>query len=251
MKKQKAFAPVTTGTLHKSRLFAPLPLCYICIVTLLFLQGCRKPTTTPSDSQNTVNQTSHSFIPSSESTISLADSNPSIQTEPSQNDQESFMKPESVPTPGVAYSQEVQNSDDVEELKKVAITFDDGPHPVYTKQLLDGLEKSGAKATFFLMGQNVELYPELVERMSEDGHLVGNHTYSHLGLTSTNHDEFMDEISATNELIEEIIGTVPQYLRPPYGTWDKSLEDDLNMFPVLWTIDPLDWCSTNVECITK
>ncbi|MDR0963582.1 MAG: polysaccharide deacetylase family protein [Clostridium sp.] len=135
--------------------------------------------------------------------------------------------------------------------KQVALTFDDGPHPLYTEQLLDGLKERGAKVTFFLMGKNAQLYPELVERMNEEGHLVGNHTYSHLGLTTANHQAFLEEVEATNDVIEEITGKTPEYLRPPYGTWDVTLEDELEMFAVLWNVDPLDWCSTDVKNITN
>ena len=67
----------------------------------------------------------------------------------------------------------------VTELKQVALTFDDGPDPVYTPMILDGLEKRDVKATFFLMGKQVELYPDIVKEMYEDGHQLGNHSYSH------------------------------------------------------------------------
>lgn len=82
-----------------------------------------------------------------------------------------------------------------------------------------------------------------------EGHLIGNHTYSHIQLTKKNREEFKQELVKTNEIIKEIIGEDVQYVRPPYGSWDKSFEKELNMFPVLWTIDPLDWCSSNVSCI--
>lgn len=134
--------------------------------------------------------------------------------------------------------------------KKIAITFDDGPHPHYTQQLLDGLQERGVKATFFVTGEHAELYPEVIKRMSEEGHLVGNHTYSHLQLKNSNQEEFKLELIKTNEIIMEITGKEVLYVRPPYGTWDKKFETELNMFPVLWNIDPLDWCSDNVSCIT-
>ena len=63
--------------------------------------------------------------------------------------------------------------------KKIALTFDDGPHPYYTEQLLKGLRERGVKATFFITGKNVETYPEIVKEIYDDGHLIGNHTYSH------------------------------------------------------------------------
>ena len=133
--------------------------------------------------------------------------------------------------------------------RKIAITFDDGPHPYYTEQLLDGLQERGAKATFFLMGKQAEAYPELVQRMQAEGHLIGNHTYSHLQLNKNNREAFKAELVKTNELLLEITGEETQYVRPPYGSWDKSFEKELTMLPVLWTIDPQDWCSSDVSGI--
>lgn len=137
------------------------------------------------------------------------------------------------------------------EIKKVAITFDDGPHPRYTKALLKGLKERGVAATFFVTGSNAEKYPELVKQMAEDGHLVGNHTYSHIQLTKNNKEQFKEELVHTNKAIEEILGYGTDFVRPPYGCWDKSLEEELNMFPVLWTIDPKDWNRRNASGITK
>lgn len=135
--------------------------------------------------------------------------------------------------------------------KKIALTFDDGPHPYYTKQLLDGLAKRGVHVTFFVTGEHAELHPDIIKRMQEEGHLIGNHTYSHMQLTSGNREEFKAELLKTNEIITGITGEEVLYVRPPYGSWDKSFESELNMFPVLWNVDPLDWCSSNVSCITK
>ena len=137
------------------------------------------------------------------------------------------------------------------EIRKIAITFDDGPHPSYTAQLLDGLKERGIHATFFVTGEHAEANPEIIKRMLEEGHLIGNHTYSHIQLTEKNREIFREELIRTNEIIEEITGEEVQYVRPPYGSWDKSFEKELNMFPVLWNVDPLDWCSKNVACITR
>ncbi len=135
------------------------------------------------------------------------------------------------------------------DTRKIAITFDDGPHPYYTEQLLDGLKERGAKASFFVMGKQAEAYPELILRMHEEGHLVGNHTYSHIQLGKNNRETFKVELVRTNEMILDITGEEPQYVRPPYGSWDKSFETELMMIPVLWTIDPMDWCSSDVQGI--
>lgn len=146
--------------------------------------------------------------------------------------------------------QVIENTE-VENVKKIALTFDDGPHPVYTPLLLDGLAKRKVKATFFITGENAEAYPELVKRMQEEGHLIGNHTYSHIQLTQGNREKFKGELVKTNEIIEEITGQGVNYVRPPYGSWDKSFEKELNMIPVLWSIDPLDWCCNDASCVIR
>lgn len=140
---------------------------------------------------------------------------------------------------------------DEAETRKIALTFDDGPHPYYTEQLLDGLKERNVCATFFVTGEHAELYPDIIERMEKEGHLIGNHTYSHMQLKSGSLEAFKEELVKTNEIISGITGEEVLFVRPPYGTWEKSLEAELNMFPVLWTIDPLDWCSNNADGITR
>ena len=81
--------------------------------------------------------------------------------------------------------------------------------------------------------------------------MIGNHTYNHTQLTSKNEKVFKEEIIKTNEVIKEVTGEDTIYIRPPYGSWNKEFEQELNMFPVLWTIDPLDWCSSDASCIVK
>ena len=140
---------------------------------------------------------------------------------------------------------------DTADAKRIALTFDDGPHPRYTEKLLDGLKERGAHVTFFVTGANAEKYPEIVKRMQEEGHLIGNHTYHHVQLTAANGEQFREEIISTNEAIREITGEDTEYIRPPYGAWNKKYEEELNMFPVLWTIDPRDWCMDDASCIVK
>lgn len=148
--------------------------------------------------------------------------------------------------------EEETGTDPYQELKKrIALTFDDGPDPQYTIELLDGLKKRGVHATFFVMGKQAEQYPEIIKRMEEEGHLIGNHTYSHIQLKKSNREEFKAELTKTSEIIQEITGEELQYVRPPYGAWDKAFETELNMFPVLWTIDPLDWCKNDASCIVR
>ncbi len=141
--------------------------------------------------------------------------------------------------------------EETQEKKRIALTFDDGPHPSYTEQLLDGLKERGVHASFFVTGEHAALHPDVIRRMKEEGHLIGNHTYSHMQLRKGNRREYKEELIKTNAVLKEITGEDVLYVRPPYGSWDKSFEEELNMFPVLWTIDPLDWCSGNVSCITE
>ena len=137
------------------------------------------------------------------------------------------------------------------EIKRIALTFDDGPHPSYTEKLLDGLKERGVRATFFVTGEHAELHPDIVRRMSEEGHLIGNHTYSHIQLTAGNKETFKEELRRTNEVITRITGNEVLYVRPPYGSWDEAFEKELNMLPVLWSVDPLDWCCSDASCVTR
>ena len=134
---------------------------------------------------------------------------------------------------------------------QAALTFDDGPDIRYTPLLLDGLKERNVRVSFFLLGEKVEQYPELVERMQKEGHLVGNHTYHHVQLNKLNETKAREEILKTNNLIYETTGVYPLYLRPPFGAWKKNLELCVEMFPVFWDIDTLDWKSQNVEAILE
>ena len=137
------------------------------------------------------------------------------------------------------------------EGKKIALTFDDGPHPKFTEQLLDGLKEREVQVTFFVTGEHAELHPDIIERMNKEGHVIGNHTYSHIQLTNGNRDSFKDELLKTNQILNEITGEEILYVRPPYGTWDKSFETELNMIPVLWNVDPLDWCASDASGVVN
>lgn len=143
------------------------------------------------------------------------------------------------------------NASVIEEKPKIAITFDDGPSESCTPVLLDGLKERNVKATFFLIGENVEKSPEIVKRMSEEGHLIGNHTYHHVEITKIPDDQAYEEIKTTSDLIMSVTGKPVEYMRPPFGLWQKELEDKLNVLPVMWSVDPLDWTTENVDEIVN
>ena len=137
------------------------------------------------------------------------------------------------------------------EKKRIALTFDDGPHPIYTPQMLELLKEEQVPATFFLLGENVELYGDVVKEIAQEGHLIGNHTYHHVQITSLSLEEACKEIQETSDLIEELTGTGTEYVRAPFGTWNTDLEERLNLIPVMWSIDTKDWTTQNVDWIVR
>lgn len=137
------------------------------------------------------------------------------------------------------------------ETRKIALTFDDGPHSVYTEEMLNVLEEAEVPATFFLLGQNIEGREELVQKIAEKGHLIGNHTFHHVQITGLSKEDACREIEETSDLIEELTGKGTEYVRPPFGTWNEGLEENLDLIPVMWTIDTRDWTTQNVHAIVE
>ena len=134
---------------------------------------------------------------------------------------------------------------------QIALTFDDGPNPKSTPILLDGLKERGVKVTFFVIGVNAEKYPEIVKRENEEGHIVGNHTYHHVEITKLTEEEAEYEIMRTSDLVEIITGRPTEFMRPPFGVWQKKMELEFEVMPVLWTVDPLDWTTENEDEIVN
>ena len=137
-----------------------------------------------------------------------------------------------------------------QEARKVALTFDDGPSE-YTEELSRGLKERRVQATFFLLGENMEGRRKMVEELVKDGHLIGNHSYHHVQLNKLSIEEATGEIEKTNRLIREWTGEAPVYIRPPYGAWSQELEKVVDMIPVFWNVDSLDWKLQNTEQIVR
>lgn len=133
---------------------------------------------------------------------------------------------------------------------KIALTFDDGPSR-YTEKLLDGLKERGVKASFFMIGESAERHQDLVRRVREEGHLIGNHTYHHVDITKLPDEKAREELREMDQVIYEILGEHVEYMRPPFGVWQEKLEQEIDVLPVMWTIDPLDWTTKNVEEIVN
>ncbi len=138
--------------------------------------------------------------------------------------------------------------------RKIALTFDDGPNPKTTFLLLETLEGKEVVATFFLIGENAEVYPELVKEIKRRGHEIGNHSYSHPNMSRSEPLKVIKEIRKTQRILEEITGDVPTLFRPPYGT---MMLEDLVVLPrfglklILWTVDSKDWSGINGKQIEE
>ena len=144
----------------------------------------------------------------------------------------------------------------------VTLTFDDGPDPTWTPQILDILKAHHIKATFFLVGSQAETYPNLVKRLVEEGHEIGNHTYTHPNLSEISTKQIGIELNATQWLIEGITGRSTTLFRPPYNADSrptkvaelaplKQVQDDLGYLIVLENIDPEDWARPGVSEILQ
>lgn len=154
-------------------------------------------------------------------------------------------------TEGEIQQKESVEESGVKEKPSIAITFDDGPSSRYTGRLLDGLKERNVKASFFLIGENAEENPVLVERIYKEGHLIGNHTYSHVQMTHLSEEAAVREIEKTDQVISAITGEHVAYMRPPFGAWQRELEVRMEVLPVLWSVDPLDWTTENVDEIVS
>ncbi len=137
--------------------------------------------------------------------------------------------------------------------KRIALTFDDGPHPKYTDQILDVLGRYGVKATFFVVGQNAVYYPKPLERTISEGHSVGGHTFSHAHVKSMSGQQLRSEFEKTEKTLEGF-GVHPGLFRPPEGVCDRKVIDISREYQcdvILWTIDTGDWRSPSKEHIVS
>ena len=138
-----------------------------------------------------------------------------------------------------------------DDMKYVALTYDDGPNPVYTEKLLQVLEEEQIHASFFMMGKQVENYPQVVKQVADKGHLIGNHTYSHVNVCQLPEEQVKEEIQKTNEVIYKSCGQSPEWFRPPFGCNREKLISEMHMYQVFWNVDPLDWSVQNTGTIVN
>ncbi len=136
----------------------------------------------------------------------------------------------------------------------IAVTFDDGPHPKKTPKILDLLAEYNIHATFFTVGQNIEYYAEAAKRILEEGHEIGNHTYSHPHMRNAEINALKNEIKACEKVINNKLQKNTSLFRPPEGVVDNEilrLASDMGYDLILWSVDTRDWAGTSAEEICE
>jgi peptidoglycan/xylan/chitin deacetylase (PgdA/CDA1 family) len=136
--------------------------------------------------------------------------------------------------------------------RAMVLTFDDGPDPRYTPEVLRILRTYDVRAMFFVCGEMAAANRGLLREMADEGHVVGNHTWSHPLLTEMSPSAVRSQMERTSEVIEEAYGEAPLWFRAPYGAWNRVVfrtGADLGMEPLAWTLDTLDWSSPGARTI--
>lgn len=136
--------------------------------------------------------------------------------------------------------------------KKIALTFDDGPHRTKTAQILALLEEYNVKATFFVVGSNARSYPDIIRAEIEGGHELGNHTFYHSCLSKCSGERIRAEISQTEDSLMEIAGYQPKLFRPPEGAYSHKVVEiatSMDYSIILWTVDTRDWAKASTAQI--
>lgn len=153
-------------------------------------------------------------------------------------------------TDPIVSGEKVEREIDAEK-PMIALTFDDGPRPVYTERILDALEKNNVVATFFDLGKLVEAYPKTVKRELALGCEVGSHSYSHKNFNVLSAEEIAKDIKLTAEAFQNAAGFEPTIFRPPYGNCNDFVKAHIPLAMVTWSVDTLDWKSKNADAIMK
>ena len=137
------------------------------------------------------------------------------------------------------------------ERKYVALTFDDGPRAATTERLLDGLAVRGVKATFFLIGEQLEANTELVQRMADEGHQIGNHTWSHVRLSEAEDAVVTEQLTRADTALRTLLGEDDYWVRVPYGLIRDDQRQLFSQPLIQWSLDPEDWQNRNADVVTK
>ncbi|MFF8293339.1 polysaccharide deacetylase family protein [Streptomyces sp. NPDC016309] len=138
--------------------------------------------------------------------------------------------------------------------RTMVLSFDDGPDPRYTPAVLRILREHGVRAMFFVCGEMAAARPDLLREMADDGHVVGNHSWSHPLIPRLKPSRIRDELGRTSDLVARTVGSPPLWYRAPYGAWNRhsfEIGAELGMEPLAWTVDSLDWKEPGAPLIVR
>lgn len=226
-------------------------LLSICSICLLLLLSCSSNSTARNDSTTKTSSIQSKIIlqdisqSSSEpanNSVNESSIDPSYRQQEMAEDESSEQDDEDI----------VQTQIDLRKLadhKYIAITFDDGPVPGNEERLLELFSQYNGHATFFYNGYRVENHPDILNKVLEQGSELGNHTYNHPNLNTLNAEQTLAEVEDLNDLIENITGTIPLFVRPPFGEYNQLTLDTLPYPLVLWSQDTRDWEELDVDYI--
>lgn len=200
-------------------------------------------------------------------TPSISEPVPAVQPKPRP---EPTSQPESTPAPVSEPNPEMPssagNTGDIAPVKPVvigfgnahvkqaALTFDDGPDGRFTPQILDILKKYNVKATFFVIGRNAQKYPKVLERISDEGHVIGNHSWDHKDFTKLTDNDLYEEIHKTETLLDRQLGSHFPLIRMPYGAFNDNVVKDIaaqGYYNIYWSVDTEDWSGISPSAIKK
>jgi len=134
--------------------------------------------------------------------------------------------------------------------KIIALTFDDGPS-IYTEEIIEYLHDNDCVATFFILGNKVEMYTDTIKKSISYGNEIGNHSYNHKWLAKLKEEEMLEQINKTQNIITEKIGYTPTLLRPSYGSTNKTMKEKVDLEIILWNVDTMDWKYKSVNKIVS
>lgn len=166
-----------------------------------------------------------------------------------------YAPPRPQPSPNTSNGPKISYSKGRTDIPYLALTFDDGPHPQNTPRLLDILKEKNIKATFFVIGRSVDLYPQIAARIIAEGHEIGNHTYTHGNLSKMSQAKVVNELNRGRDAIKRATGVLPRIMRPPYGalltSQRKWVYDNYGYPAIFWSVDPLDWKDRKPAVVTS
>ncbi len=202
------------------------------------------------------------YLPESDGVVKIFASYDMLQNKDDSINNDVVVEEKDEATPKVLNETEIENLENLkqdaqniaknefsENDKVIALTFDDGPG-AHTEKLLNILKENNVKATFFVLGSQIDRYPELLPRMIEEGHEIGGHSWTHRSFKKLSDEELTKEIMQTRAKIASLTGVDPLSVRPPYGAYNnnvKAVAKSLGVHLVNWNVDPLDWKTRSAQ----